>query len=291
MTSVASEPTEELADEGVFSVKVGDFEGPFDLLLSLISKHKMEVTELALHQVTDDFIAHIRLQGDAWDLNETSSFLVVAATLLDLKAARLLPRGEVEDEEDLALLEARDLLFARILQYRAYKEITVLFTNMMNAASKSYPRAVGLEPQFAELLPEVMIGIGPDQFAAMAARALTPKPVEEVGIGHIHVQRVSVREQAAIIIDRLRRVGTSTFRALTSDCDTTLLIVGRFLALLELYREQAVVFEQLTPLGDLTVRWIGQDGAEILVTDEFDVEREIDSQEVPDVQEASEVND
>jgi segregation and condensation protein A len=287
VTSVASGPTDELIEEGVFSVKVGDFEGPFDLLLSLISKHKLEVTELALHQVTDDFIAHIRIQGDAWDLNETSSFLVVAATLLDLKAARLLPRGEVEDEEDLALLEARDLLFARILQYRAYKEITILFTEMMNTASKSYPRAVGLEPQFAELLPEVLIGIGPDQFAAMAARALTPKPVEEVGVGHIHVQRVSVREQAAIIVDRLRRVKTSTFRALTADCETTLLIVGRFLALLELYREQVVVFEQLTPLGDLNVRWIGQDNVDINVTDEFDIEREIDSSESLNPQEMS----
>lgn len=261
-----------------FSVRVGDFEGPFDLLLSLISKHKLEVTELALHTVTDEFISHIRGQGENWDLDETSSFLVVAATLLDLKAARLLPRGEVEDEEDLALLEARDLLFARILQYRAYKEITVLFTQMIGTASKSFPRTVGLEPQFAELLPEVLLGIGPDQFAAMAALALTPKPIEEVGLGHIHVQRVSVREQAAIIVERLRRVGTTTFRALTQDCDTTLLIVGRFLALLELYREQAVLFEQISPLGDLTVRWVGQNEGDIDVTDEFDIERDVDAQ-------------
>lgn len=273
----------ELVDEGIsvkegFSVRVGDFEGPFDLLLSLISKHKLEVTELALHTVTDEFISHIRGQGENWDLDETSSFLVVAATLLDLKAARLLPRGEVEDEEDLALLEARDLLFARILQYRAYKEITVLFTQMMGTASKSFPRTVGLEPQFAELLPEVLLGIGPDQFAAMAALALAPKPVEEVGLGHIHVQRVSVREQAAIIVERLRRVGTTTFRALTQDCDTTLLIVGRFLALLELYREQVVLFEQISPLGDLTVRWVGQNEGDIDVTDEFDVERDVDAE-------------
>ena len=284
MTSVTAESSEEIASDTGFSVRVGDFEGPFDLLLSLISKHKLEVTELALHQVTDDFIAHIRLQGESWDLDETSSFLVVAATLLDLKAARLLPRGEVEDEEDLALLEARDLLFARILQYRAYKEITRIFTDMMSTASKSFPRTVGLEPQFSELLPEVMIGLGPDQFAAMAARALTQKPIEEVGISHIHVQRVSVREQAAIIVDRLRRVRTSTFRALTSDCDTTLLIVGRFLALLELYREQVVVFEQVSPLGDLTIRWVGQDDGEIEVTDEFDIERDIDAIDVGTVE-------
>jgi len=273
-TEVVEESTR--VKEG-FSVRVGDFEGPFDLLLSLISKHKLEVTELALHTVTDEFISHIRGQGDNWDLDETSSFLVVAATLLDLKAARLLPRGEVEDEEDLALLEARDLLFARILQYRAYKEITILFTQMMGSASKSFPRTVGLEPHFAELLPEVLLGIGPDQFAAMAAFALAPKPVAEVGLGHIHVQRVSVQEQAAIIVERLRRVGTTTFRALTQDCDTTLLIVGRFLALLELYREQVVLFEQISPLGDLTVRWVGQNEGDIDVTDEFDVERDVDA--------------
>lgn len=275
MTSATAEPESDLA-RGGFSVRVGDFEGPFDLLLSLISKHKLEVTELALHQVTDDFIAHIRHQGDGWDLDETSSFLVVAATLLDLKAARLLPRGEVEDEEDLALLEARDLLFARILQYRAYKEVTTLFNDMMSTASKSYPRAVGLEPQFAELLPEVMIAITPDMFAALAAAALAPKPVEEVGLGHIHVQRVSVREQAAIIVDRLRKAKTTTFRALIHDADSTLLVVGRFLALLELYREQVVLFEQISPLGDLTIRWVGQDEGDIEVTDEFDVERDID---------------
>jgi segregation and condensation protein A len=267
---------EDTQGKAPFSVRVGDFEGPFDLLLSLISKHKLEVTELALHTVTDEFIAHIRGQGENWDLDETSSFLVVAATLLDLKAARLLPRGEVEDEEDLALLEARDLLFARILQYRAYKEITVLFTRMMGTASKSFPRTTGLEPQFAEMLPEVLLSISPDQFAAMAAFALSPKPVEEVDIGHIHRQRVSVREQAVIIVEHLRRVGTSTFRALTQDCDTTLLVVGRFLALLELYREQSVLFEQISPLGDLTVRWVGQHEGDIEVTDEFDVDRDVD---------------
>jgi segregation and condensation protein A len=259
-----------------FSVRVGEFEGPFDLLLTLISKHKLEVTELALHRVTDEFIGYIRAQGGTWDLDEASGFLVVAATLLDLKAARLLPSGEVEDEEDLALLEARDLLFARLLQYRAYKEVAALFAERMAGASKRFPRTVGLEPQFAALLPEVLIGLGPDQFAALAARALAPKPVPQVSTEHIHVQRVNVREQAAIIVDRLRRHRTTTFRALVADCETTLLVVGRFLALLELYREQVISFEQITPLGDLTIRWIGADDVEVDVTDEFDVERDVD---------------
>lgn len=261
-----------------FSVKVGNFEGPFDLLLSLISKHKLEVTELALHQVTDEFIAYIKGKGGEWDLDEASGFLVVAATLLDLKAARLLPSGEVEDEEDLALLEARDLLFARLLQYRAYKEVAALIAGRMETASKRLPRTVSLEPQFAALLPEVLIGIGLDQFAALAAMALAPKTEEQVGLGHLHVPKVSVREQAAVIVQRLRRTRTSTFRALVADADSTLVVVGRFLALLELYREHVVLFEQVVPLGDLTIRWVGSDEGEVEVTDEFDVEREVDQE-------------
>ena len=257
-------------DSSGFSVRVGDFEGPFDLLLQLISRHKLEVTELALHEVTDEFISYIRAQGSAWNLDEASEFLVVAATLLDLKAARLLPSGEVEDEEDLALLEARDLLFARLLQYRAYKEVSALFADRIALAGRSVPRTVGLEPHFAALLPEVLIGLGPEQFAALAAKALAPKPVDQVAVGHLHMQRVSVREQASIIVDRMRRNRTMTFRTLISDCDTTLLVVGRFLALLELYRDPMVAFEQITPLGDLTIRWTGSDEGDVVVVDEFD---------------------
>jgi len=265
-------------EEG-FCVRIGDFEGPFDLLLNLISKHKLEVTELALHLVTDEFIAYIKSQGSDWSLDEASSFLVVAATLLDLKAARLLPSGEVEDEEDLALLEARDLLFARLLQYRAFKEVASLLSAQMARAGRQVPRAVGMEPQFAALLPEVLIGLGPDQFAALAARALAPKPEPEVSLAHVHVQRVSVREQAAILIDRLRRQRVATFRGLVSDCESTLQVVGRFLALLELYRESVIAFEQLTPLGDLTIRWTGAQDGEVQITDEFDVDRDVDREE------------
>lgn len=290
---VDSEPAS--PSEG-FSVKVGDFEGPFDLLLSLISKHKLEVTDLALHQVTDEFIAYIKGQGSTWDLDEASGFLVVAATLLDLKAARLLPSGEVEDEEDLALLEARDLLFARLLQYRAYKEVAALIAQQMETASKRLPRTVSLEPQFAALLPEVLIGIGLDQFAALAAAATAPKAEQQVGLGHLHVPKVSVREQAAVIVQHLRRTRTSTFRALVADADSTLVVVGRFLALLELYREHVVLFEQVVPLGDLTIRWVGTDEGDIEVTDEFDVERDVDQQaeagvESPQEGESSEVGE
>jgi segregation and condensation protein A len=260
-----------------FAVRVGGFEGPFDLLLSLIARHRIEVTELALHVVTDDFIAHVRAQGVDWDLDEATSFLVIAATLLDLKAARLLPDGSVEDEEDLALLEARDLLFARLLQYRAFKEVAALLDGMFADAATRRPREAALEPWLAELLPEVLLGLGPSEFAAVAEAAFEPRPPDPgVSITHIHAPAVSVREQAAILVERLRRRGVSTFRALTDDAPTTLVVVGRFLALLELYRDGVVTFEQAAALGDLTVRWVGPDdeaeAAEIAaraVTDEF----------------------
>ena len=260
-----------------FSVRVAGFEGPFDLLLSLIARHRIEVTELALHIVTDDFVAYVRAQGPAWDLDEATSFLVIAATLLDLKAARLLPDGSVEDEEDLALLEARDLLFARLLQYRAFKEVSVLFSGMMTDAATRRPRDVGLEPWLAELLPEVLLGLGPAEFASLAQSAFAPKPPEPgVSVEHVHAPAVSVREQAAILVERLRRKSVASFRALTDDAPNTLVVVGRFLALLELYRDGVVAFEQAAALGDLTVRWIGpQDAgdaeaiAERAVTDEF----------------------
>jgi len=250
-----------------FQVHLEVFEGPFDLLLGLIAKHELDITSVSLSKVTDEFIAYIRQMGPAWDLGQASEFLVVAATLIDLKAARLLPAAEVEDEEDLALLEARDLLFARLLQYRAYKQVAGILAQMLVAESRRYPRAVGPEPRFAGLLPEVLIGLGPQQFAAIAARALAPKPPAAVSIAHLHAPTVSVREQAGIVSERLRRAGTATFRSLIADCSATIEIVARFLALLELFREALVSFEQITPLGDLLVRWTGTESAEISVTD------------------------
>ena len=145
-TSVGTRPT-------TFEVHLGVFEGPFDLLLGLISKHKLDVTEVALSQVTDEFLAHIRAYGGEWDLGQATEFLVVAATLLDLKAARLLPSGEVEDEEDLALLEARDLLFARLLQYRAYKEAAAVLAGRLSDESRRFPRHVGWTASSSDCCP------------------------------------------------------------------------------------------------------------------------------------------
>lgn len=265
-----------------FEVRLDNFEGPFDLLLSLISKHKLDITEIALSQVTDEFIAHIKELPDD-DLEETTSFLLVAATLLDLKAARLLPQGDVEDEEDLALLEARDLLFARLLQYKAYKLIAGVLEERLAGESRRYPRAVGLEERYASLLPEVLIGIGLEQFAGLAAKALEPKPELELTLHHIHAPAVSVREQAAIVVERLKRSGTMTFRALCGDSPDTLTTVARFLSLLELFREGAVAFEQVTALGELSVRWTGSEDADVdeLITDEFDGSPEPASEATP----------
>jgi segregation and condensation protein A len=255
---------------GGFNVHLDNFEGPFDLLLGLISKHKLDITEVSLHKVTDEFIAFIRSHGPEWDLDQASHFLLVAATLLDLKAARLLPSGEVDDEEDLALLDARDLLFARLLQYRAYKEVSRYLVARMAEEARRFPRMVPMEPRFADLLPEVLLGLGPAEFARLAGKVFTPKAAPTVSIEHMYQPQASVKEQAAIIVERLRRLRQTTFQVLTADCPGTYEIVARFLALLELYRERAVTFEQHEPLGELHVSWTGTDEGDIEVGDDYE---------------------
>ena len=256
--------------DGRFRVRLANFEGPFDLLLQLISQHELDVTEVALHRVTDDFIAHLHAMGEEWDLDETTEFLVIAATLLDLKAARLLPAADVEDAEDLALLEARDLLFARLLQYRAYKQVAALFAELEASALRRYPRSVALEERFTKLLPEVLIGVSPQQFAELAAAVFRPKPPPTVSLDHLHVARVSVREHAAVLRIRLAELGTATFAQLVDDCGRTLEVVARFLALLDLYRQQTVLFDQSDPLGELHVRWTGGSVREVEATADVD---------------------
>lgn len=252
---------EEDAPKAGFQVRLSNFEGPFDLLLQLIFGHRLDVTEVALQQVTDEFIAYTKAIGPQLGLDETTSFLVVAATLLDLKAARLLPAGEVHDEEDLALLEVRDLLFARLLQYRAFKHVAGMFAELESAALRSYPRAVALEDRYENLLPEVMLGVDAERFAQIAAATFTPRPVPRVGTDHLHQVSVSVPEQAANLMSLLegRGVGEwASFSDLVADCTLPMEIVGRFLALLELYRSRAVAFEQSEPLGVLQISWTGE---------------------------------
>ncbi|MDN5794609.1 MAG: segregation/condensation protein A [Intrasporangium sp.] len=268
-----------------FEVHLDVFQGPFDLLLGLIAKHKLDITEVALSKVTDEFVAHLKAaqatddSGPSWDLSQASEFVVVAATLLDLKAARLLPQPGPQDEEDLALIEARDLLFARLLQYRAYKQIADAFADRMATVGRIAPRQAGLEPRFAALLPELVISVTPEQFAMIAARALTPKAPPSVGLEHLHSPRVSVREQATILIERLRVRGQVSFRALVADADSTLVIVARFLALLELFKESAIAFEQAQALGELDIRWTGAASGDVAITDEFDETGEFDDRD------------
>ena len=257
-----------------FSLHLDNFDGPFDLLLQLISRHKMDITEIALGTVTNEFISYIKQlenSENGWDLDKTTEFLVVAATLLDLKAAKLLPSGQIDDEADLALLEARDLLFARLLQYRAFKELSAIFAERIEREEKSFARLVALEPHFAQLLPEVLIGVGAQRFAAIANRVLTPKTTPTFSIEHIHRPLVSVAEQALKVVEHLRRASRVTFRALIADADSTLVVVARFLALLELYKEGVVRFEQVISLGELQISWVGTAQGEVRVSDEFDI--------------------
>lgn len=269
-------PTASITDGRVsgFSLHLDNFDGPFDLLLQLISRHKMDITDIALGTVTDEFISYIKQlenSENGWDLDKTTEFLVVAATLLDLKAAKLLPSGQIDDEADLALLEARDLLFARLLQYRAFKELSAIFAGRIEREEKSFARLVALEPHLAQLLPEVLIGVGAQRFAAIANRVLTPKTTPTFSIDHLYQPLVSVAEQALKVVEHLRRVSRVTFRALIADADSTLVVVARFLALLELYKEGVVRFEQVISLGELQISWVGTAQGEVRVSDEFDI--------------------
>ena len=270
----AAETTDVNASSDGFSVHLSNFDGPFDLLLQLISRHKMDVTEVSLSMVTDEFISFIRAleaSGEGWELDQATEFLVVAATLLDLKAARLLPSGDVEDEEDLALLEARDLLFARLLQYRAFKEIAATFNERILTTDKSFARVVALDPSLAALLPEVLIGVGAARFAAIAERVLTPKVTPTVAIQHLHMALVSVAEESKMVVEALRHSKTLSFRNLISDADSTLVVVARFLALLDLYRQGVLRFDQVIALGELQISWTGSLEGEVEITDEFDI--------------------
>ena len=287
MTITTTQPIIRENSVDKFNVKLNQFEGPFDLLLSLIAKHELEVTALSLHIVTDDFLQYIKNQGSEWDLDEATEFLVIAATLLDLKTARLLPSGEVEDEEDIARLEARDLLFARLMQYKAFKDVSFWLNDQLSIESKRFARSVSLEPQFANLLPEVLLGLGPNELARLAAKAMEVKTIPSISLSHLHAPAVSVREQAGIIVERLRRVGATTFRSLISGVEVPV-VVARFLAVLELFRESQITLEQESPLADLYIRWVGAEQGEIELTDEFDSDtklslvKDVENEEVLD---------
>jgi segregation and condensation protein A len=255
---VAQPPSETVALEPGFSVSLSNFSGPFDLLLSLIAKHELDITEVSLSAITDEFISYLRQLDSAEELDQASEFLVVAATLLDLKVAGLLPQGELVDAEDVALLEARDLLFARLLQYRAFKQAAEWFSGRLDTESTRHFRSVRLEEKYRRQTPELVWTLTLDDFAALAMLALAPREIPMVGLDHLHAPLVSVREQAAYVVALLGRGETMTFRQLIAGAAMKGEIIARFLAVLELYRASAVSFEQLEPLGELSIRWTAE---------------------------------
>ena len=243
-----------------FRVSLEVFDGPFDLLLNLIGKHELDITEVSLSLVTDEFISYLaELEGDDHlELDQASEFLVVAATLLDMKIASLLPQGEVVDPEDIALLEARDLLFARLLQYRAFKQVSSWFHERLVQEQLRHPRQVPLEKKYRDAGPELVWTLTPEDFAAIAALAFAPRTIPTVGLDHLHAPLVSIREQAAIVVSLLKQGGSHSFRELIAGVSEKGVIVARFLAVLELYRRDAIHFEQAEPLGDLSLQWVGE---------------------------------
>ena len=241
-----------------FRVALSNFDGPFDLLLTLISKHELDITEVSLSLVTNEFIAYLRELGPGEELDEASEFLVVAATLLDMKVAGLLPQGELVDAESVALLEARDLLFARLLQYRAFKEVSSWFERCLRREAVRHTRSVRLDEKYRNAVPELVWSLSADDFAALALLAMTPKEIPRIGFDHLHAPLVSIREQAAIVVTLLRDTGSLTFRELIAGVSQPGVVVARFLSVLELYRHAALSFEQLEPLGELTLRWSAQ---------------------------------
>ena len=241
-----------------FRVSLGVFDGPFDLLLTLLSKHELDITEVSLSRVTHEFIAYLHELDADEEMEQASEFLVIAATLLDMKVAGLLPQGELVDAESVALLEARDLLFARLLQYRAFKEVSGWFATRLRAEDLRHTRTVRLDEKYRQAVPELVWTLTLDDFAALAILAMTPKEIPHVGLDHLHAPLVSIREQAAIVVTLLRDAGTLNFRALVAGATQPGVVVARFLSVLELYRHGALSFEQLEPLGELTLRWTAE---------------------------------
>jgi segregation and condensation protein A len=261
----ATDTVDQLVDEHAvpepvegFRVSLGVFDGPFDLLLTLLSKHELDITEVSLSKVTHEFIAYLHELDVDEEMEQASEFLVIAATLLDMKVAGLLPQGELVDAESVALLEARDLLFARLLQYRAFKEVSGWIATRQRAEDLRHARAVRLDEKHRQAVPELVWTLTLDDFAALAILAMTPKEIPHVGLDHLHAPLVSIREQAAIVVTLLRDAGTLSFRELVAGATQPGVVVARFLSVLELYRHSALSFEQLEPLGELTLRWTAE---------------------------------
>lgn len=237
---------------------------PFEVLLNMLAAKRLDLTTVALSEVTDDFITLVMSTND-WDIDKASQFLVVAATLLEWKVARLLPNHETEvDEETAQVLEKRDLLFARLLQYRAYKEVAAGFALRFSLEERRFGREVPIEPQFADLLPELLWFTTPTDLAQLAAEVfLRAKGNRHVSIMHLHDPLVPIAPQMQLLAQRLSKIKRATFADLISDAPSRAHIISRFLAILELFRHNQVVFAQVEPLSTLEITWVGNQNLNI----------------------------
>lgn len=249
------------------------FEGPFDLLLHLILKEQVDIHEVSLSIIVDAFLTEIeRMQN--LDLEVATEFLLIASTLVELKARRLLPgREDVDLDEELALWEERDLLLARLLECKTFKDVGQVFAAMADAADRSYARECGPDERFFELMPDLLEGVTPRQVARAYERAITPKPVPKVDLFHVAAIRANVADALAELIDELPRIRRISFRRLTADLVERLEVIVRFLALLELFKQGFVELVQSDKFGDIEISWTGGDedtSVSVLSVDDYD---------------------
>jgi segregation and condensation protein A len=248
-----------------YEVQTPVFEGPFDLLLHLIMREQVDVYEVSLSTIVDAYLTELeRMQASEarLDLEIATEFLLIAATLVELKARRLLPgRDDVDLDEELALWEERDLLLARLLECKTFKDAARSLAQLGNEAGRSFARTAGPEDHFLALTPDLLAGVRPPDLKAAFLRAVAPKPVPRVDVTHLHMVQANVSDAVVELLDELPRVGRMSFRALTQSLVERLEVVVRFLAILELYKQGLVDIEQTYAFGDLEVVWIGDEQA------------------------------
>ena len=248
-----------------YAVSTPVFEGPFDLLLHLVTNQQVELSEISLSSIIEGFLAELDAMG-TMDLEVGSEFLLIAAVLVELKAKRLLPRPEgVDLDDELALWEERDLLLARLLECKTFKDASGALAGLAEAAALCWPRHVGPDERFAGLVPDLLADVTPERLHAAFVRATAPKPVPTVDLSHVTPIRVSVGDALEELCHELPRVGRISFRRLTADLVEKIDVVVRFLALLELYKQGLVELEQATTIGELEVVWTGPSVAAGLV--------------------------
>lgn len=248
-----------------YTVSTPVFEGPFDLLLHLITREQVDLWEVSVASIVDAYVEALG-QMQALDLDVATEFLLIAAILVELKTRRLLPgRHDVELEEELALWEERDLLISRLLECKTFKDAARSLIRLMDQAVGSYPRTAGLDERFAGLTPDVLAGVTPDRLRGVMEGLAAPRPRAQVVLDHVAPVRISVADSVTELSMELARRGQATFRALAAGASSRLEVIVRFLAVLELYKQGAVELDQAGTFADLHVAWLGDSLAGELV--------------------------